>query len=686
VYPVLTGGEGIAFSRQESSHRPEIDGLRALAVAAVVLNHFNKNLLPSGYLGVDCFFVISGFVITSSLARRPGKHASDFFLGFYTRRIKRLVPALVSCVLLTGLLICLVQPNPSVSLITGITSLFGLSNLYLYKRSTDYFAASSELNAFTQTWSLGIEEQFYLIFPPLVWLSGFGRQTPNGVRNLFRVLVALSIASLLGFIYLNRSDQPASYFLIHARFWELGCGCLMFLGLEGALRNFDSLLARLGPTPVVCALVLVLFAPSRFSVGATIAEVVLTALLLASLRAETAAYDLLISRPMVYVGRISYSLYLWHWTVLSISRWTVGIHWWSAPIQAGLMLLLAAGSYRFIERPLRHAEWSGVRWRSMAYGFAASIIAAICLVGLMRPLQGRLYLGGRLAAKSNALAPLAADDWKRLDEACNMTPQYLSGPGYRPKPLVDRNFLSRCIQSPPEAPQNKMLLVGDSFADISAHHLSIIARRLGYDFRMIFGYGCPFPLQFAAIRSRAMEQCPEVDDDLLRREIIRGLNGGDILVLRLYTPKSQYLSYAAGMPPADAYDQAIADLHRAVSERGAKLMMIGANPTLNPDQVAAMNSPWAKSGDASSIHINNNDETAFYFANDAHLQKVFAGTRGYGVDFFSVKSYLCNSSGVCPLRTGTNALYADVQHITWYAFDLFVEDLFLRMKALAGSG
>ena len=126
-------------SSKQSRYRPEIDGLRAFAVVAVIINHFNKDILPGGYLGVDIFFVISGYVITSSLFGRPSKDFKDFISGFYERRIKRLVPALSVFVLITSIAICLFNPSPGLSLRTGLTSLFGLSNLFLFKQSTDYF-------------------------------------------------------------------------------------------------------------------------------------------------------------------------------------------------------------------------------------------------------------------------------------------------------------------------------------------------------------------------------------------------------------------------------------------------------------------------------------------------------------------------------------------------------------------
>ena len=215
-----------------SSYRPEIDGLRAFAILTVIINHFNKDILPGGYLGVDIFFVISGFVITSSLYKKPSKNFKEFIIGFYERRVKRLVPALSVFILLTSLVICMFNPEAGVSLRTGITSLFGVSNFYLLNQSVDYFAKSTELNPFTHTWSLGVEEQFYLLFPFLIWFSGVGKNTKYGARNLFLIIGALTIASLIGFLYLYKTNQDASYFLMPARFWEMSSGCLLFILLQ----------------------------------------------------------------------------------------------------------------------------------------------------------------------------------------------------------------------------------------------------------------------------------------------------------------------------------------------------------------------------------------------------------------------------------------------------------------------
>ena len=375
----------------KSRYRAEIDGLRAFAVVAVIINHFNKDILPGGYLGVDIFFVISGFVITSSLYQRPSKNFRDFISGFYERRIKRLVPALSIFVLIMSIAICLFNPEPNTTLKTGLTSLFGLSNLYLLIQSTDYFAQTTELNVFTHTWSLGVEEQFYILFPFIIWFSGFGKQTKNGARNLFLIVGALTITSLIGFIYLYPINQPAAYFLMSSRFWEIATGCLLFIGFQKS--KYLELFKKVPPLLVMALIVGIMYLPMSWATASTIAVVTLSAVLIASLKKQTTAYTIFTHPKVVYIGLISYSLYLWHWGILSISRWNIGIHWWSVPFQVALMFILAFASYRYIETPLRKGNWFGKRWKTLAFGSGVLITLSGVLIALGKPLKGTIYLG-----------------------------------------------------------------------------------------------------------------------------------------------------------------------------------------------------------------------------------------------------------------------------------------------------
>ena len=214
-------------------YKPEIDGLRAIAVIAVIVNHFDKKLLPGGYLGVDIFFVISGFVITSSLVGQKENSIKEFLFNFYLRRIKRLYPALILFIVVTAILLSLFSPTPKESLFTGMSALFGFSNMYLLDISSDYFGSAKELNGFLHTWSLGVEEQYYLLFPLILWFSGFcyPRRRSSWLNYfLISILTFLSISLYVALNLMNYQNQ--AYYLMPARFWELGFGCLSFLFLN----------------------------------------------------------------------------------------------------------------------------------------------------------------------------------------------------------------------------------------------------------------------------------------------------------------------------------------------------------------------------------------------------------------------------------------------------------------------
>ncbi|MFN9660105.1 MAG: acyltransferase family protein [Cyanobacteriota bacterium] len=468
-------------------YRPEIDGLRAFAVVAVIINHFNKDLLPSGYLGVDIFFVISGYVITSSLAGRESKNFLDFLTAFYERRIKRLVPALVVCVLVTGVLISFFNPDPGVALGLGWKSLLGVSNISLYRSSTDYFAQSTELNPYTHTWSLGVEEQFYLLFPVLIWFSGFGRQASNGARNLFLWVGGLTIISFVGFVYCYQRNQPAAYFLMPFRFWEMAAGCLLFIGFQKR-PTIERILEQMSPLLVVTAMVGVMFLPVSAAVPATIGIVLLSAILIASLKKGTAAYRVFTLDRVVFIGLISYSLYLWHWSVLSISRWTIGIHWWSAPIQVGLIFIMALGSYRWIETPYRNLEWSLSRWKTIRVGLITLASAAALIIGYLKTEPFSLFLGFKpqliATGASSLTAPYSMKaknrEWSWKGEKCVLSDNSQVGKIIRIEDCTIGNF---------EEADRRMLILGNSFSAAFAHAFEKLVKDRNYAVTITSSWG-----------------------------------------------------------------------------------------------------------------------------------------------------------------------------------------------------
>jgi peptidoglycan/LPS O-acetylase OafA/YrhL len=460
ISPDVSGAAAAAErGAPHASHSLEIDGLRALAVLAVIVNHLDKRLLPSGHLGVDVFFVISGYVITGSLAKRGERSFRALLAGFYVRRVKRLVPALAVSVLAGAVLISLFDRRPRASLGTGIASLFGVSNLYLYQEATDYFGSWAQLNVFTHTWSLGVEEQYYLVFPLVVWLTGLARR-PRGLATFAASVGVASIASAALFLVLSVRNPPAAFYLMPARIWELGTGCLVYALLAREGRGAAGL-RRLSPLALLLGIVAVLFVPAHFSAATTAAVVLLTGLLIVALRPGTAGYRVLASPGPVYVGQTSYSLYLWHWIVVALGHWTIGIHWWSAPFQLGLMFLLADRSYRYLERPLRSAEWAPSRGRTIAYGLAASTLAAGLVFVLKQPLYGRLYTGNlpRLAARgTDSLsdpyrAPDGRSEWKGA--ACVLSSDDQVG-----KPIG----VEGCTLGDFDGAKHRVVVVGNSYS------------------------------------------------------------------------------------------------------------------------------------------------------------------------------------------------------------------------------
>jgi len=538
-------------------YRPEIDGLRALAVVAVIINHFNKALLPSGYLGVDIFFVISGYVITASLSRGESKNLAEFLSHFYARRIKRLVPAMVVFVLVISVLICLLNPEPGVSLGTGRMSLFGLSNLYLLKRSTDYFAQSAELNPFLHTWSLGVEEQFYLLFPCLVWASGFGRQARAGARRLLLWVGLLSLLSLVAFIHLYPVNQPAAYFLMPTRFWEMAAGCLMFLALQNSAR-VRAALQRLPMGPVVITMLAVMLLPVQAAVMATLAIVALTAVLIGGLRSGTPAFTVFRHPRVVGVGLISYSLYLWHWGVLAISRWTIGIHWWTVPFQIGAMALLAMLSFRLIEQPARRLTIAN-QLLIIAAGVSVIGVSAFGLSVLGSQFSRRLFLLVKYPHEELMTRSRNYPLDQPVDE-----PQYSGRNCHLEKTATQ--LPDDCRIAGPAG--RTAFFVGNSHADHYRETHYLLARGLGLTIEGITMSSCMLPVD------PTQAECNGLQRQVAQRVLSR-VQPDDIVVV---SNRFVIADEPTGWLKTDASVRALNAFARQVFARGGRMVLIGPSP------------------------------------------------------------------------------------------------------------
>jgi peptidoglycan/LPS O-acetylase OafA/YrhL len=366
------------------SYRSDIDGLRAIAVLGVVLFHAGF-AVSGGYVGVDVFFVISGFLITSLLKRDLLKGRFSF-ADFWARRIKRIVPALLVVVLATllaGYVVLLPSDYADVSRsVLAVTAL--VSNIYFWKK-TGYFDESAETKPLLHTWSLSLEEQFYVFIPLLLW-GLFRLQRP---RLIVWVLVLLGCGSFGAAVYEVRTDASAAFFLLPSRAWELIAGSLLawarppstfrrrtlagWLGLGGILVPFvvygpSTVFPGLGAVPCVAGAVLLIW--SGLDEGER--------------RPLSLPQRILSWGPLRWCGLLSYSLYLWHWPVFAFYRY-LGLWRESTQIRLGLVLvsvMLAWISYKWVEQPCRRAVVFQGRGAAIFTGGAAMAVMLL-LSGLI---------------------------------------------------------------------------------------------------------------------------------------------------------------------------------------------------------------------------------------------------------------------------------------------------------------
>ncbi|WP_309384094.1 acyltransferase family protein [Cerasicoccus frondis] len=334
----------------EIKYRPEIDGLRSIAVLAVIVFHLNPAYIKGGFLGVDVFFVISGYLITSILLPQFAEKRFHF-LEFWGRRFRRLYPALAVTVCGSLIAGAIILPNPERAAMPfqALAALFSYSNVYLWQSTGGYWTTASETIALLHTWSLSLEEQFYICFPFVLALVYWRFPKRVGV-----VLIALCVLSLAACIGLTEIKRSASFYLLPMRMWELLIGSLLAC-YQPRLRKPQSRLfvEALQVTAVVLILGSFLLIPNgkNFPGVWPLFQCAGTFLLLWLGSAGGVVPRVLSLAPVVYIGRISYSLYLWHWPVFVFGHYLD-----PSPNPILLLTLVFAASvlsYHFIEQPFR---------------------------------------------------------------------------------------------------------------------------------------------------------------------------------------------------------------------------------------------------------------------------------------------------------------------------------------------
>ena len=356
-------------------YRADIDGLRGIAVVAVMLFHFGVPGFTGGFTGVDVFLVISGYLITSLIF--PEIASGRFsFAAFYERRLRRLFPALLAVVAFSWLAgIGLLDSHDLRYLHQSIVATVLFAANFLFWQTTGYFDIAADTRPLLHTWSLAVEEQFYIVFPVILVLAA--RYAPRHVGGLIfsGALVSLAASALY-----TAAAPAASYYLLPFRFWELALGALIALR-QPELARWPQIrqAAGLAGLALVGYAVFAWSADTPYPGVAALAPCAGTALLIvAGLNDGCAVSRLLSIRPVVFVGLISYSLYLWHWPLLVYARY-VAIRELTAVETAALLAvscLAAVASWRYVESPFRGAR--GLMSRPML--FRAAAVASVVLI------------------------------------------------------------------------------------------------------------------------------------------------------------------------------------------------------------------------------------------------------------------------------------------------------------------
>ncbi len=367
------------MSISKINYRREIDGLRSLSVIFVILYHLYPDTFNGGFLGVDIFFVISGYVISQSLYKSNSENFFDFIKHFYARRILRIYPLLI-IVSISTLLITLIffsYSDFNFLFYSFITSIIGLSNLYYIKTGKDYFLDEID-NPFLHTWSLGIEEQFYLIYPILLFilLKNFSSSNIKTII-IFILLIILSKS----FSLIISENQILNFYFPFARFWELLVGCFLFFIFKDNKSKISSF--KYQNFFIVISLFIVftlLFFGKQINLALLMILAVFSSGSLILLSSTSFINKILNNYYVVYIGQISFGLYLWHYPILYFAKGRIENHILLSIFVVLTSLIISILSHKYFENPIRYNEKLKLKLKqTLSYSYIFLIIFVLAI-------------------------------------------------------------------------------------------------------------------------------------------------------------------------------------------------------------------------------------------------------------------------------------------------------------------
>jgi len=640
----MQDGRGSADSHQ-TKYRPDLDGLRAIAVLSVIAYHLSTNLLQGGYLGVDIFFVLSGYLITKIIWREA--LSRQFSVArFYERRVRRILPALgVLLIVVSVFGTWILLPIDLEGLAKSVfATLVFAANIYFWN-DTGYFALGADEKPLLHVWSLGVEEQFYIIFPLLVVLCIRWRRSA-----LLPLTSALVLLSFLSNVLLNKMVlQSVAFYLLPARAWEIGAGALLALAPPPKVENpwLRQALALLAGALILVSLRLPGGGIIFHGVAPSAIWVVLGTTLAIHLGNEGGNWLTvgLAKAPLTWIGLISYSLYLWHWPILVFARYYLLRSSLSPAEAAGavaLMLTLATLSWRYVERPFRD--------RSMPIRTVLVWAACGCLV---------VAIASAAALESKGYPSRFRADVARINMAvgneyrCGLKEYVPFGPSHGCTMFLPS-------RNPADA---TVALFGNSHAQMYAPLVASIVQE-NNERGILVPMNVCLPLPDFNLGSDCM--------DLAAKDLaaVEGLPRVRVVIISMnWEWKTSYLSTRAGIVPADmqtelfieSVDRLISDLER----RGKTVVLVG------PISAPGWDFP-SIAGRELAFHNRISEplflpESAFVFKMGPVIEHYSARP---DIIFIRPDRVQCELGKCDYLRDGTS-LFADNNHIAAYALPLF---------------
>ena len=506
------------ISNDSQHFRLDVQGLRGLAVALVIIDHAGWGL-TGGYIGVDVFFVISGFVITETLIREIRDTGQISMSNFYSRRVRRLLPA-STVVILATLILSLFVLSPGIehekAAAAGLASMFFVPNIRYILEGGYFFLAADPFRHF---WSLGVEEQFYLAFPAaLLLIFRVADRDFRRFRRLFITvavgitLVSFTFASLLSLGFrIFPLPTRLSFFGTPFRMWELLIGSMVSLTTTTTQHfRLDSYrhLARLLGLGMIIVPAVMYDEFTLFPGISALPPVLGTALLILSGTGESHRVPLLTSRPLTFLGDVSYGLYLWHWPLIVFAQRIWTDNQLSVLLAVVVSVVLSAFQYRYLEMPFRRR--STLRGRSaVALVTVAAVLVSAVSLGLTRISQTGLGLESAAMFEQS----------ERIGDSCSYDSDFAA-------------VIARCTFG--TSSERKILLIGDSQVPAMSDGVARSAKETAAQVSMIFYSSCPVHARPNELR----EQCAEFQKsfssivELVKPDVAIVANAADLYVSR----------------------------------------------------------------------------------------------------------------------------------------------------------